>query len=129
MLMAESAKPAQPATSSSASKSAAQGVAVYAGDWTGDYLGPDSGTVSVTVEPDGSVHGQGLSAITSIGFNLVGKVSGTGQVELTKQAAGMTSTGGVFHGSMSNTGQAKGTWSIPAFDMDGTWQLHARTAQ
>jgi hypothetical protein len=129
MLMNEAAKPAAPAATAQSGKPVVAGPAAYAGEWTGEFFGPDAGTVAVAVSPDGTVRGRGLSTMTSLSFNLVGKVQGNGQVELTKSAAGVTSTGAVFTGSLSHSGQGKGTWSVPNYDVSGTWQLNAKPVQ
>jgi hypothetical protein len=128
MLLNEAPKPST-APASTAGKPGVAGTAAYAGEWSGEFIGPDAGTVAVSIAPDGTVSGQGMSTMTSIGFGITGKVTSSGQVEMTKATAGVTSTGAVFTGSLSAGGQGKGTWVIPNYDVSGTWRLSARPAQ
>jgi hypothetical protein len=83
--------------------------ALYAGAWVGKYTGPDAGTVSVEIDQEGAVRGQGVSTLTGIGFALAGKVQNNGQIELVQSAAGVTSTGATFTGILARDGQGRGT--------------------
>lgn len=129
LLTNEVPAPTNRAAATPVTKTTATGTAAYAGEWEGDFLGPDAGTVSVTIAPDGTARGHGVSAMTSIAFDLTGKVQSNGKVELTKAAAGVTSTGVVFHGALSNAGQGSGTWTVPSYDISGTWRIHEKSAE
>lgn len=129
MLMNETPASATAATATTMTKAGATGTAAFAGEWTGEFFGPDAGTVAVTISPDGTARGRGLSTMTSLSFDLVGKVASNGKVELTKSAAGVTSTGAVFTGSILPSGAGKGTWTVPDYNISGTWQMNAQPVQ
>lgn len=128
MLLNETPASAAPVTAAVA-KPGVTGTAAFAGEWAGEFFGPDAGTIAVTISPDGTARGRGLSTLTSISFDLVGKVASNGKVELTKSTAGVTSTSAIFTGSVLPSGLAKGTWTVPNYDLSGTWQMNVRPVQ
>lgn len=96
---------------------------LYSTAWTGQYLGPDAGTISIAVQADGSVQGQGVSTLTGLGFTLTGKMQSNGQIELTQSAASLASAGAVFTGTLAKSGRGAGTWAVSSYNVSGTWEL------
>ena len=80
----------------------------YAGEYSGSFSGGDSGTWNVTLLPDGSISGSGFSNNLGASFGVNGRVGTDGTLNF---AAGGTSTGVSFSGTLTNDFKLSGTYS------------------
>lgn len=78
----------------------------YAGTYNGAYTGDDSGNWQVTVNSDGSLSGNGISAFGG-NFGISGSFNSSGEATLTQ---GGTTSGATFSGTVDFDGSLSGLW-------------------
>lgn len=102
------------------------GAVPFTGTWNGKFEGDKFGTLTVTVSADNVAKIHCVSGGSGRTVDISVPVEETGVIAMSDKSSVLAGMKVIFHGMLTHSGTASGTWEVPFLGVKGTWEAKRR---